>query len=88
MTWATTPDIKHPNYGALVTDEFDAGQEVGARIACQIFERQDSDYCLQYASVAWNKEADPDNIPWDVNNQEERGQHWRLVYRFYPQVKA
>ena len=83
-----SPDIHHPNYGALVTDEFDAGQVIGASIAVQIFKRQDDDYCLEYASVAWKKEADPDNIPWDEENQEERGQHWRLVYRFYPEKKA
>jgi len=82
------PDIHHPNYGALITDEFDAGQVIGASIAVQIFKRQDSDYCLEYASVAWKKEADPDNIPWDVNNNEERGQNWRLVYRFYPEKKV
>ena len=82
------PDIHHPKYGSLVTDEFDVGQVVGASLAVQIFKRQDIEYSLQYASVAWKKEADPDNIPWDVNNQEERGQHWRLVYRFYPQVNA
>ena len=71
-------------YGALMVDEFDAGQVVGEHIACQIFERQNRDFALQYASVAWKKEADPDNIPWDDAAKEERGQHWRLVYRYYP----
>ena len=82
------PDINHPRFGSLVTDEFDAGQVIGARIAVQIFKRQDNDYCFEYASVAWKKEADPENIPWDEENKEERGQHWRLVYRFYPEKKA
>ena len=82
------PDINHPKFGSLVTDEFDAGQVVGERLAVQIFKRQDIEYSLQYASVAWNKEADPENIPWDEENKEERGQHWRLVYRFYPEKKA
>ena len=82
------PDINHPRFGSLVTDEFDAGQVIGERIAVQIFKRQDNDYCLEYASVAWKKEADPENIPWDEENKEERGQHWRLVYRFYPEIKA
>ena len=82
------PDINHPRFGSLATDEFDAGQVIGERIAVQIFKRQDIVYSLQYASVAWKKEADPDNIPWDEENKEERGQHWRLVYRFYPEKKA
>ena len=82
------PDINHPRFGSLVTDEFDAGQVIGERIAIQIFKRQDNDYCLEYASVAWKKEADPENIPWDEENKEERGQYWRLVYRFYPEKKA
>ena len=82
------PDINHPRFGSLVTDSFDAGQVMGERIAIQIFKRQDNDYCLEYASVAWKKEADPENIPWDEENKEERGQHWRLVYRFYPEKKA
>ena len=82
------PDINHPKFGSLVTDEFDAGQVIGERIAIQIFKRQANDYCLEYASVAWKKEADPENIPWDEENKEERGQHWRLVYRFYPEKKA
>ena len=82
------PDINHPKFGSLVTDEFDAGQLIGERIAVQIFQRQDIDYSLQYASVAWEKEADPDNIPWDEESKEERGQHWRLVYRFYPEKKV
>ena len=82
------PDINHPKFGSLVTDEFDAGQVIGERIAVQIFKRQDNDYCLEYASVAWKKEADPENIPWDEENKEERGQHWRLVYRFYPEKTA
>jgi len=82
------PDINHPRFGSLTTDEFDAGQVIGERIAVQIFKRQDIAYSLQYASVAWKKEADPDNIPWDEENKEERGQHWRLVYRFYPEKKA
>ncbi len=82
------PDINHPRFGSLVTDEFDAGQVVGERLAVQIFKRQDIEYSLQYASVAWKKEADPDNIPWDEENKEERGKHWRLVYRFYPEKKA
>ena len=88
MTWAYTPDINHPNFGALITDEHDAGQVIGERIATQIFKRQDDDYSLQYASVAWKKEADPENIPWDEENKEEIGQHWRLVYRYYPRKKA
>ena len=82
------PDINHPRFGSLVTDEFDAGQVVGERLAVQIFKRQDIEYSLQYASVAWKKEADPENIPRDEENKEERGQHWRLVYRFYPEKKA
>jgi len=76
------------NYAALVADEFDAGQVIGEHVARQIFERQSSDFSLQYASVAWKKEADPDNIPWDVKLKEERGQYWRLVYRYYPKLSG
>ena len=39
------PDINNPRYGALITDEFDAGQVVGELTARQIFERQDHEFC-------------------------------------------
>ena len=88
MMTAYEVDTSHPNYGALAEDYFDVGQVVGEQVALQIFKRRDNEYSLQYATVDWKKEADPDNIPWDVNNNEERGQHWRLVYRFYPEKTA
>ena len=87
MTWAFSPDIHHPNYGALVTDEFDAGQVIGERIATQIFKRQDDDYSLQYASAVWGNDACPSNY-WDDEEKQEIGQHWRLVYRYYPRKKT
>ena len=86
MMWAFSPDINHPNYGALITDEFDACQVIGERVAVQIFERQDEDYSLQYASAVWEDDACPGNY-WDDEKKEERGQHWRLVYRYYPRKK-
>lgn len=82
------PDINHPRFGALVTDSFDAGQVIGESVARDIFKRQDIEYELQYVVVDWKKEADPDNIPWNSLQMEEEGQHWRLVYRFYPEKKA
>ena len=81
------PDVDHPNYGALTVDHFDLGQVVGERVALEIFKRQDDEYSLQYAAVNWKRESDPDSIPWDEVNQEERGRHWRLVYRYYPRRK-
>ena len=87
MTWAYTPDINHPNFGALITDEYDAGQVIGERIATQIFKRQDDDYSLQYASAVWDDDVCPSNY-WDDEEKQEIGQHWRLVYRYYPRKKA
>ena len=87
MTWAYTPDIHHPNFGALITDEYDAGQVIGEHIAIQIFKRQDDDYSLQYASAVWDDDAIPTEY-WDDATKQERGQHWRFVYRFYPRKKA
>ena len=87
MTWAYTPDIHHPNFGALITDEHDAGQVIGERIATQIFKRQDDDYSLQYASAVWDDDVCPSNY-WDDEEKQEIGQHWRLVYRYYPRKKA
>jgi len=75
------------NYGALVTDEYDVGQVIGEHTARQIFERQDSDFSLQYATLQWKKERKMRGIEdceWDDVKKEERGQYWRLVYRFYP----
>ena len=90
MMWAFTPDIDHPNYAALETDEFDAGQVIGEAIARKIFERLDDDYCLQYATLDWKKERKKRGIEdcerADVM-KEERGQYWRLVYRYYPRKK-
>ena len=77
------PDIDHPNYGALVSDRFDAGQVVMESVAVQMFKRQDSDYCLQYASAVWDDDACP-SLYWDEATKQECGQHWRLVYRYYP----
>lgn len=91
MMWAYSPDIDHPNYGALRTDEFDAGQVIGEYVARKIFERHDDDYCLQYATLDWKKERDERGIEdceWDDVKKEERGQYWRLVYRYYPRKKA
>mgnify|MGYP003112984012 FL=1 len=87
MMCAYTPDIHHPNFGALITDEYDAGQVIGERIATQIFKRQDDDYSLQYASAVWDDDTCPSNY-WDDEEKQEIGQHWRLVYRFYPEKKA
>ena len=84
MMTAYEVDTSHPNYGALAVDYFDVGQVVGEQVALQIFKRQDDEYSLQYATVDWKKEADPENIPWDEASKEERGQHWSLVYRYYP----
>ena len=81
------PDINHPRFGSLVTDTFDAGQVVMENIAVQIFKRQDNDYSLQYASAVWDEDASP-SLYWDDVTNQERGQHWRLVYRFYPEKKA
>ena len=75
------------NYGALVTDEYDVGQVIGEHTARQIFERQDNDFSLQYATLQWKKERKMRGIEdceWDDVKKEERGQYWRLVYRFYP----
>ena len=91
MMWAFTPDIDHPKYGALETDEYDAGQVIGESVARKIFERHDKDYCLQYATLDWKKERDErgiENCEWDDAKKEERGQYWRLVYRYYPRKKA
>ena len=88
---AINPDIDHPNYGALVSDEFDAGQVIGEAIARQIFQRQDRDYSLQYATLQWKKERKERGIEeceWDDVKKEERGQHWRLVYRYYPKLSG
>lgn len=88
---AFRPDIDHPNYGALVSDEFDAGQVIGEDIARQIFERQDRDYSLQYATLQWKKERKERGIEdcdWDDVKKEERGQYWRLVYRYYPKLSG
>ena len=77
-----------PRYGALITDEFDAGQVVGELTARQIFERQDHEFSLQYATLQWKKERKMRGIEdceWDDVKKEERGQYWRLVYRYYPQ---
>ena len=82
-----SPDINHPNYGALVTDTFDAGQVVMENVAVQIFKRQDNEYELQYASAVWDDDACPSEY-WSDDTTQERGQHWRLVYRFYPEKKA
>ena len=84
MMTAYEVDTSHPNYGALAVDYFDVGQVVGEQVVLQIFKRQDDEYSLQYATVDWKKEADPEKIPWDEVSKEERGQHWRLVYRYYP----
>ena len=81
------PDINHPRFGALVTDSFDAGQVVMESVAVEIFKRQDSDYELQYASAIWPDDACPTEH-WSDDTMQERGQHWRLVYRFYPEKKA
>ena len=81
------PDINHPRFGALVTDSFDAGQVVMESVAVEIFKRQDNDYSLQYASAVWDDDAIPTEY-WDDATKQERGQHWRLVYRFYPRKKA
>ena len=84
----TKPNIKNPRYGALVVDEHDAGQVVGEHVARQIFERQDHEYSLQYASLQWKRERHARGIEdceWDDVKKEERGQYWRLVYRYYPQ---
>ena len=75
------------SYGAIVTDEYDVGQVIGEHTARQIFERQDSDFSLQYATLQWKKERKMRGIEdceWDDVKKEERGQYWRLVYRFYP----
>ncbi len=81
------PDINHPRFGALVTDSFDAGQVVMESVAVQIFKRLDNEYELQYASAVWDDDASPTEY-WDDATKQERGQHWRLVYRFYPEKKA
>ena len=88
---AINPDIDHPIYGALVSDEFDAGQVIGEAIARQIFERQDRDYSLQYATLQWKKERKERGIEdcdWDDVKKEERGQYWRFVYRYYPKLSG
>ena len=87
MAHAYTPDINHPNFGALITDEYDAGQVIGESIATQIFKRQDDDYSLQYASAVWDDDVCPSNY-WNDEEKQEIGQHWRLVYRYYPRKKA
>jgi len=79
------------NYGALVSDEYDVGQVIGEHTARQIFERQDSDFSLQYATLQWKKERKMrgiENCEWDDVKKEERGQYWRLVYRFYPSPES
>ena len=79
------------NYGALVSDEYDVGQVIGEHTARQIFERQDSDFSLQYATLQWKKERKMRGIEdceWDDVKKEERGQHWRFVYRFYPSPES
>ena len=79
------------NYAALVADEFDAGQVIGEHVARQIFQRQESDFSLQYATLQWKKEREARGIEdcdWDDVKKEERGQHWRLVYRFYPKLSG
>lgn len=76
------------NYAALIADEHDVGQVVGEHTARQIFERQDSDFSLQYATLQWEKERarlGTEDCEWDSVNREERGQYWRFVYRYYPQ---
>ena len=78
-------------YAALVADEFDAGQVIGEHVARQIFKRQDSDFSLQYATLQWKKErarVGAEDCEWDDVKKEERGQHWRLVYRFYPKLSG
>ena len=52
-----SPDINNPKYGALITDEFDAGQVIGEDIARQIFERQDREYGRKSAPSAALKTA-------------------------------
>ena len=81
------PDINHPRFGSLVTDTVDTGQVVLESVAVEIFKRQDNDYSLQYASAVWDDDASPTEY-WDDATKQERGQHWRLVYRFYPEKKA
>ena len=57
----------------------------------EIFQRQDSDFSLQYATLQWKKEREARGIEdcdWDDVKKEERGQHWRLVYRFYPKLSG
>ena len=79
------------NYAALIADEFDVGHVVGEHVARQIFERRDSEFALQYATLQWKKEREARGIEdcdWDDVKKEERGQYWRLVYRYYPQVNA
>ena len=88
MTKTNTNKPEYLKYGALVTDEYDAGQVVGEHVACQIFERQDPAYVLQYATLQWKEERkmrDIEDCEWDDAKKEERGQYWRLVYRYYPQ---
>ena len=83
----SNPDINHPRFGSLVTDTVDTGQVVLENVAVEIFKRQDNDYSLQYASAVWNDDDCP-SLYWDEATKQERGQHWRLVYRFYPEKKV
>ncbi len=93
-TSMTKTNINNPdclNYGALVTDEFDAGQVIGEGLARQIFERQNREFSLQYATLQWKKERQErglEECEWDDVKKEERGQHWRLVYRYYPRLSG
>jgi|TARA_R110000744_G_scaffold119192_2_gene222461 hypothetical protein len=84
----TKPDINNPRFGALVTDEYDAGHVIGEHVARQIFERQDRELSLQYVTLQWKKERKMRDIlvtEWDDVRKEERGRYWRFVYRYYPQ---
>ena len=74
------------NYGALVSDKFDAGVPVSETIAKQMFCLRDDDFSFEFAHVDWEVEREKTGVEehYCEELKEEVGRYWVIVYRYYP----